>query len=107
MFDMRLGLALHKSRAEIRAMPYPEYREWLIFYLIEPWGWLNEEMNTARLLSMLHNIHAKKPKPVKDFIRDMVAGLLEALKPKPDLDDMTLEEKKILIAQAVKRDFGI
>ena len=88
-------------------MPYPEYKSWRTFYLLEPWGWWNDEVNAARLLTMIHNVNAKKPKPLKEFIRDMFALILEHLRPQPDLEDLSPEERKRRIYEAVKKDFGI
>lgn len=88
-------------------MPYPEWKEWRAFYMIEPWGWWNEEVNTARVVAMLHNTHARKAKPLKEFMRDMVKAVLDALKPPPNLADLPPEERKRRIAEAAMKDFGI
>jgi len=58
MLEMRLGLALGRSQGEVRKIPYPEFRRWRAFYMIEPWGWWNEESNFARLIAMVHNSRA-------------------------------------------------
>jgi len=61
----------------------PEYNSWRAFYLLEPWGWQDREYRTAAQMAMLFNVnkgkrvHAKK---VKDFVRDMVAGITGAIK---------------------------
>ena len=106
MFDHRLGLALGKSLAEVRAMPYPEYRSWQVFYLLEPWGWANEEYHFAALLAMLYNANRGKngkARSVKDFMREMEAHLMKELQEAPDISTMTREQ----VVAMVKRDFGI
>lgn len=107
MFDHRLGLALGRSLGEVRALPYPEWKSWYVFSLVEPWGWWNTEEQAARVLTMLHNVNAKKAKAPKDFMRDMVRELLEVLKPPVNLDDLPEEERRRMIIEAVKRDFGV
>ncbi|MBI3165171.1 MAG: hypothetical protein HYZ24_10850 [Chloroflexi bacterium] len=88
-------------------MPYPEYRDWRTFSIIEPLGWWNDEINTARILAMLHNMRAKEPKEIKEFIRDIPGELLKQLEQAQDMDDLAPEEKKQKILEAVKKDFGI
>ena len=90
---------------EIRAMPYPEYRSWELFYLIEPFGFANDEYRMATNLSILYNINKGKgkAKEPKEFMRDMPAMLLSELKEKPSVETMSREE---LIRQ-IKKDFGI
>jgi hypothetical protein len=66
-------LALGKTIAQVRAMPYDEFESWKTFYLIEPWGWHDREYRIASLLSMIVNVNVKKENQVgiKDFYRDM------------------------------------
>ncbi|MCZ2155743.1 MAG: hypothetical protein LC114_17900 [Bryobacterales bacterium] len=106
MFEHRLGLALGKSLAEVRALPYPEYRSWQLFYLAEPWGWQNDEYHFAALLAMLYNANRGKKgkaRDVKDFMRNMQEAVLKELQDAPDISEMTREQ----IIAMVKRDFGI
>jgi hypothetical protein len=110
---MRLGLALHRSVEEVHLLPYPEYKRWWTFYLIEPWGWWNEEYQYARLLSMLRNVNISKEsdaKQPKDFMRDMPKDLFDRLKEAetPDvLDGMTLDEKRAWYIEQINRTFGL
>jgi hypothetical protein len=109
---MRLGLALGRSVREIRKLPYPEYKQWRLMYHLEPWGWYNEEINTARLLSMLHNTNVSKPKDAKSpnyFIRDMQKLLLDTVKEEelPDLDSMSEDEKRAWYIGQFNRTFGV
>lgn len=106
MFEHRLGLALSKSVGEIRALPYPEYRSWELFYLVEPFGFENDEYRAASLLAMLYNINRSKKgkaKEIKDFMRDMAKIVLEQIKEQPDPREMSREE----LIRHVKKDFGI
>lgn len=106
MFDHRLGLALHKSLAEVRGLPYPEYRSWQMFSLLEPWGWQNEEYHFAALMAMLYNTNRGKKgkaRDAKDFMRDMREAVLKELAETPDVNQIPRE---VLIAQ-IKKDFGI
>jgi len=108
MFEHRLGLALSKSVGEIRAMPYPEYRSWQIYYMLEPFGWHDNEYRTASTLAMIHNTSVSKKKDlksVKDFMRDMESALLKELEARslsaPD-EDMTEQEKNRIRKEAIK-----
>lgn len=107
MFDHRLGLALGKSLTEIRAMPYPEYRSWYAFYLIEPFGWIQDEVHVARLLSMLNNTHSTKSKDPKDFMRfDYPEEVSKQLSVKTQMQDLPEEERRRRIKEAVMQTFG-
>jgi len=98
-------LALSKSIGEIRALPYPEFRAWQIYYLLEPWGWHNDEYYAALNLAMLYNINRGKAKvkEPKEFMRDMQGELLKQLKSERDITEMSKDE----IIKQVKKDFGI
>lgn len=96
-------MALHKTIGEIREMPYPEFRRWKLIYLVKPWGFDQMEYWFASLRAEVYNAHHKTPKGPKDFMRDMLQGILDQLKPKPKVEDFTRDE---LIA-IVKRDLGI
>ena len=111
MFEHRLGLALSLSIGEVRALPYPEYRSWQIFYLLEPWGWQDEEYRTAALLTMMHNINVTKKRDARklsEYIREMDKIALKQIKQRETFIDDDLSEREIerIRAQA-KKDFGI
>jgi len=86
-------------------MPYAEFRQWQIYYAIEPFGWHDAEYHTASILAMLYNVNRGKgkAKEAKDFVRNMVKAVLSELKEQPRLEDMTPEQVKAQI----KKDFGI
>jgi len=111
MFEYRLGLALSRSRAEVRALPYPEYKDWKLMYAIEPWGWENQEYQTAALRSMLYNIFAgstDKTTP-ESFMRDRQSGVVDHLMQLAEItrfDEMPQEERNAIILQKAKQFFG-
>jgi len=90
---MRLGAHLKKSIGEVRALPAPEYHKWELMYLLEPWGWEEQEYRFGKTLAEMWTIANKGKKQFKaiDFMRDMksVYKLYE-----DDIDDMTPEELK-------------
>lgn len=100
-----MGLALGLTLAQVRALPYAEFRAWQMFYLLEPWGWHDEEYRTASVLTMLYNANRGKGKPRKltDFMRKMATAVLNELQQPPDLSQMSRDE----IVAMVKKDFGI
>lgn len=91
-------------------MPYAEYRAWQIYYLIEPFGFHNDEYRTAIMLTMQYNANRGKgkAKQVKDFYRDMPAEIMKqfATEP-PELDGMTFDQRREYIKAQIKKDFGI
>ena len=105
MFEHRLGLALHKTIGEVRAIPYAEFKSWQFFSMIEPFGFHDDEYRTAAILAMLYNINKGKgrAKDVSDFMRDLKKAVLNELKEKPSIDDMSRDE----IVNLIKKDFGI
>lgn len=100
-----MGLALHKDLAEVRAMPYRDWYAWRLYDLLEPIGWPNEEFHFATLLAMIFNANRGKgkAKDAKDFMRDTLKSVIEALKKQPDISEMTKEQIIVL----VKKDFGL
>lgn len=89
-------------------MPYPEYRSWQLFYMIEPWGWHNDEYHFALIATTLHNVNVSKKanlKKVDVFIRKMQDEALKLLKEDEDLspEQMTRDE----LIRAVKKDLNI
>lgn len=104
-----MGLALGRSIGEVRALPYPEYRSWQLFYTLEPWGWHNEEYYAATLFALLYNINRGKgkAKEPKEFMRDLPKALLQELNEGDPLEGMTLEEQREYLIRQIKKDFGI
>lgn len=100
-----MGLALHKSLGEIRALPYPEFSAWQIFYMLEPWGWENNEYLTAALMALLYNMNRGegKARKVSEFMRDMETEVLNELQEKPNIEDLPREK----VIELIKKDFGI
>jgi hypothetical protein len=110
MFEHRLGLALSRSVGEVRALPYPEYRSWQIYYMLEPWGWHNEEYLAAAQIAMIHNTNVAKTKDAKKpsvYMRDMEKDVLEEIKSPVFVDDEMTETEIESIRAQVKKDFGI
>jgi hypothetical protein len=111
MFDHRLGLALGKSLTEIRQMPIGEYESWKSFYLLEPFGWRNEELRTGALVATIVNVNRSRKDKVKsasDFARtteDMFNGAKEYIRRRSverQYAKMSNEEKKSFIRKKVK-----
>lgn len=108
---MRLGLALRKTRSEIRDLPATEYHDWELFYQIEPWGWHEQEYRFAQLRADLYAIanNGKRQFRAIDFMRDLVKWVFE-IQP----NDMTPEELKAYrqehreeLRAMAKRAFGV
>lgn len=115
MFDLRLGLALGKSLEEVRSLPYKEVLLWRMFYLVEPWGFAEEEFREARMLSQMYNQSAprSKQKPVSRFMRNMHNLVLRAIgQPKTDKEapDLSTTEGRAqateIAVQNFKKMFG-
>ena len=98
-------MALSKSIGEVRALPYPEYHAWELFYLLEPFGFENDEYHYASLLSMLYNVNRGKgkAKDAKEFMRDMHKAVLGQLVDTQDPAELSRDE---LIKQ-IKKDMRI
>ncbi len=91
-------------------MPYPEFFSWQLFYLLEPWGWHNEEFHAANLLTMLFNTNRGKgkAKDTKDFTRNMEQAILDVLKEQINpLEGMDFEQQREYLMKQIKKDFGI
>jgi hypothetical protein len=86
---MRLGLALHKTRSEIRDLPTPEYHDWELMYILEPWGWEEQEYRFGQLRADLWAIANKGKRQFKaiDFMRNLTKWIFEV-----QPDEMTREE---------------
>ena len=116
MFEHRLGLALGKSLAEVRNLPFDEFVSWKLYYKLEPWGWHDDEYRTAALLTQMWNTRVTKQsqaKKVKDYIRDMpdllIRGYQEleremALKEK--MNTASKEDRKRMIAKSLGMSVG-
>lgn len=97
-------------------MPAPEFRRWQLFYILEPWGWHNEEYQTAAMRSMIYNVNAerKHQKGVETFTRDMLK-LIEAEMTQEErnhqarikFEKMDIEERKQVIAKIFGRNTRI
>lgn len=77
MFEHRLGLALGMTLGQVRSLSNEEYRSWRAYYQLEPFGWQNQEYQTAAIIAMIHNVNAKKAKKVSDFMRDPERSIRE------------------------------
>lgn len=112
MFDHRLGLALGKSIGEIHQLPYPEYKNWQLFYSVEPWGWYPQEYRLARLLALLININRSKNTPLvqpEDFMRDINKVIQEKEDEQimmKEFIEMPHEEKRAFVVRQAKLLFG-
>lgn len=104
------------SRREVRALPYPEFHDWQIMYMLEPWGWHDAEFRTASIIAKLHNVNVSKKKDLKEpafFMRDMEKIIVEHLEKirkendMPSLEEMDPEERKRLVKKSMKEFFGV
>lgn len=106
---MRLGLALHKTRKEIRALDATEYRDWELMYLLEPWGWQNQEYLVGKILSGMFYIANKGKKKFlpKDFMRDMLSYYEVKEVPTKEERDAYIDEHRDELRTEIKRQFGL
>lgn len=102
---MRLGLALGRSRGEVRALPAPEYRDWQLMYLLEPWGWHNLEYLASAIMAMILNVNVKESDRKKSgyFMREMKNIIIKASLEQ----DSTAEDEYKAMSRAEKRAFAI
>ena len=73
MFEHRLGLALGMTLGLVRALPNEEYRSWLTYYKLEPFGWQDREYRTSALMAMMNNTSAtnrSQAKKISHYMRD-------------------------------------
>jgi len=79
-----------------------------LFYLLEPFGFPDEEYRTAAALTLLYNINAGKGKnkDVKDFMRDMPKAVLAEFTQPKGIEAFDETQRRRLIEQ-IKKDFGI
>ena len=113
MFEHRLGLALGKSKAEIRSLPCDEFDDWKLFYMVEPWGWHDREFRVAEILTMLWNTNINKrsqAKKLTTYIRDMYGLIKQAASTKQREAQMgekfrtaSMKDKKRMIAASLGR----
>ena len=91
-------------------MPAEEFEAWQLFYMIEPWGWHDNEYRTGATLAMLNNVNVSKKKDLKkevDYMRDMPKLIMKAYNNMGAKDKMRerllkvgIEERKRMIAKA-------
>ena len=94
----------------MRALPAEEFESWQLFYMIEPWGWNDNEYRTGAVLAMLNNVNISKKKDTKkesDYMRDMPKLVMKAYNNMGVKDKMRerllkagIEERRQMIAQA-------
>lgn len=72
-------------------MPASEYHDWELMYLLEPWGWQEQEYRFGKLLAEMWTIAHKGKKQFKavDFMRDLKKWAYEI-----EPDELTPEELK-------------
>jgi len=108
---------LGKDLSEIRSMPYPEWRSWFIYSLVEPFDWHEDEYRTATIVTAIHNSNepkrAKKKDPI-DFMRDLSKHILNRfakIKAEDEMEDeyeqMSPEQKRKFAIQRAREVFGI
>jgi hypothetical protein len=111
MFHLRLGLKLGKSLHEIQMLPAKEVRLWKLFYMVEPWGFEEDEFRAARDLAFVHNMNAGKGKgkPIAKFARNMrklslqvMARMGSGLPDKP-IDVDSVEGRQALTETAIAK----
>ena len=81
--------------------------------MIEPFGFPDREYRTAAMLTMTHNVNAKKPKKIKEFYRDMPREIVAAVQREISsleyldrLEEMTPEQRREHIRQKARSIFG-
>lgn len=92
-------------------MPYPDYRDFQLFYMLEPWGWENEEYLSSAIQARIYNatIRPKDRKGQDFFMRDRVKGIIDhlaQLSKENHLDRMKPEERKAFVLKSVHEFFG-
>jgi len=96
--------------SEIRSLPGEEFESWQLFYMIEPWGWHDNEYRTGAVLAMLNNVNISKKKDIKkevDYMRDMPDLIMKAYRNMGTKDKMrekllkaSINERRQMIAKA-------
>ena len=104
-------MALGKTIAEVRNLPYDEFASWKLYYRLEPWGFHDKEYRTAALLTQMWNTRVTKQsqaKKLRDYIRDMpdllVQGYMEIereLGLQEKMKTASKEEKKLMIMRSL------
>lgn len=108
-----MGSLLRLSIREVRALSYPEFRAWQLFYAVEPWGWGNDEYLAASVMAKLHNNGITKKsdlKSAKHFMRDMPKEIFDELereKKMQDFEELPFEERRQVALMQIRKDFGI
>lgn len=95
-------------------LPYREYQLWRLFYLVEPWGFHDQEYRTSVILAKLHNTNVAKKtqaKPISFFLRDMPKEVLKVIRKEIQKEeassryDLTTEEGRRSASEEVIRAF--
>lgn len=81
-------------------------------YMLEPWGWENEEYLSSAIQARIYNATVKpRDRKAQDFfMRDRVKGIiehLEQLSKENHLDRMTPEERETFVKRSMHEFFGV
>lgn len=49
-------------------MTAKKFRDWEIFFELEPFGDIRDDYRTASIVQMIYNVRAKTQRPLKDFV---------------------------------------
>lgn len=114
---MRLGLAIGDvSLRKVRALPYPLYKRWQIYFMLEPWGFPDQEYRTAAVLAQINNSHVQKRSQLQKVdkrMRDMTKGILKHLQNlisksrQQQAFDLDTEEGKRLASEQIIKNFEL
>ena len=80
--------------ALLRRVPAKVFRQWEMYYEVEPFGDYRDDVRTAHVVSMIHNmaVEVKNRKPLTEFI--LPWGKIEEDEPtKTPTQSQTVEEK--------------
>ena len=107
MFEHRLGLALGMTIGQIKAwMTDAEYRSWMTYYKVEPFGWQDREYRTAALMMMLNNTSISKRSDARKtsyFMRDPEKTISEQVNQADKREQLlaaSKEDRAVMIATA-------
>jgi hypothetical protein len=65
MLAMKMGMPVSRL---VREMTAAEETYWLAFYNLSPWGEERDDIRTAGILQMIHNVHSKVSKKLEHFM---------------------------------------
>ena len=88
-------------------MPAKDYHTFELMYLLEPFGWQNNEYLFGKLMSVIATGKSKKAFKVKDFMRDLAGELREEARMDNTLATMNAEETRRFKIERIKQIFGI